>query len=341
MKNSKAQKMFTDSIYYQNYYSGNDVGIFIGPVWVDDIANIQFTLNNNKAPVYGYMSEAFDGVSRGTYIIEGQFSVAYTEEGYIPKILEEYDNSRGDKVRIGTEADFGSPQGLPSEENYEFTRGSDEELDVDDSYRKYRGDKYGYIDRAYGNVVKRGFDIYITFGDLTERHRGGTAVMLNGCHITSRSIVAQPTGDPIAETYSFFAKDINNTSDSYDYISTEMTEQEIQKRARDEAEKAGEEIRSQPGAQGDAINFINNWLEPAKRNVQNTKFDLNEIEMEMYEAIDSGEEMNLRAFNIDQKKSRVGDAVRVYKEKWNEYKNKFKLDPPSRFPKDPSLTKLN
>lgn len=70
------------------YYSGANVKVYFGNVWVKELASIQFSVEENVAPVYGFNSYMFDKVARGTRIVNGAFMINHTEAGYLPTILE-------------------------------------------------------------------------------------------------------------------------------------------------------------------------------------------------------------------------------------------------------------
>lgn len=183
--------------YWEDYYAGADVGVFIGGLWVDDIITIQHTLTNNKSPIYGYMSEKFDAVTRGTTIVQGQFAIAFKETGYLTTILENYKKENAGNITT-------------IEETLEAQAGTAElAFTKAEQGTPPRVDKWGYLDTKYGNIISKGFDIIITYGDINEQFRGGTIEKLNEVHITSISKVCEPTGDPIAEMYSFFARTSN------------------------------------------------------------------------------------------------------------------------------------
>jgi len=178
-----------DQPYPELYYSGCDVGIFIGDRWVYDIITIQYTLTNNKSPIYGYMSEEFDAVAKGTKVVQGQFAIAFKDVDYLNRIL---DNYKGTSEFITTTS----------------SKESDEQV----STKRFptTPDEYGYKSSSFGDYINvEGFSIIVTFGDTTGYWRGGTYEILDNIHITSRSLVCEPTGEPIAEIYSFFARRIN------------------------------------------------------------------------------------------------------------------------------------
>lgn len=206
--------------YWEDYYTGCDVGIFIGDIWVDDVVTIQYTLTNNKSPIYGYMSEKFDAVTRGTTIVQGQFAIAFKETGYLTTILKNYQYKNGNASRTIEELLGESELEKRSyidkktgKEVVEFIGVGSAELAFTNAEQGTpdRADRWGYLDMAYGNIIDKGFDIVVTYGDVNEQFRGGTVEKLNEVHITSRSIVCEPTGEPIAEMYNFFARTYNES----------------------------------------------------------------------------------------------------------------------------------
>lgn len=70
------------------YYSGANVKVYFGDVWVEELASIQYSIEEQVAPVYGFNSYMFDKIARGTRLVSGAFIVNHTESGYIETILE-------------------------------------------------------------------------------------------------------------------------------------------------------------------------------------------------------------------------------------------------------------
>ena len=54
-------------------------------------------------------------------------------------------------------------------------------------------------------------NILITFGDTSDTRSEHTMTVLNDIHFTGTSVMVNPTGEPIAEVYNFFFRDINKT----------------------------------------------------------------------------------------------------------------------------------
>ncbi len=224
--------------YWEDYYCGSDVIVLIGDTWVDDIITIQYTNTNNKSPMYGYMSEEFDAVAKGTRIVQGQFAIAFKEIGYLYNILNRYEKKNaGVDEKI---VEFGDGKFNPEvEESDEQPTSVLQPLNSKEIIQsKNLSDRFGYkTDEINGNYVRvDGFDVVISFGDVSESFRGGTVEIINNVHITSRSIVCEPTGEPIAEIYSFFGRAVNKYIPKYKYIvgtdkiadDADLTEKEVE-----------------------------------------------------------------------------------------------------------------
>jgi len=72
-----------DYMYGAKYFAGQNVKIFFGDIFVDEINALNFSLTEQVAPIYGYASNTWDAVARGTRLIEGSFSINFTEASYL------------------------------------------------------------------------------------------------------------------------------------------------------------------------------------------------------------------------------------------------------------------
>lgn len=73
---------------HKEYFSGANVRVYFGDVWVDQMASLSFSLREQVAPIYGFRSHTFDRVSRGNRYVEGEFTLNFTENGYLQTILD-------------------------------------------------------------------------------------------------------------------------------------------------------------------------------------------------------------------------------------------------------------
>jgi len=72
----------------EEFFSGADVVIYFGDTWLADITGLQFELAEHVRPVYGYASYTWDVVKRGVRLVNGQFRIAFTEAGYLYRVLD-------------------------------------------------------------------------------------------------------------------------------------------------------------------------------------------------------------------------------------------------------------
>ena len=72
------------------YFSGAQASLFIGDTWVDDIVDINYRVMHNRQPVYGYGSQHFDFVPKGTILVQGEFTINFREPNYLWMILSRY-----------------------------------------------------------------------------------------------------------------------------------------------------------------------------------------------------------------------------------------------------------
>ena len=87
--------------YEFDYFSGSQIGIYIGDILVDDVASIQFQVSQSKRPIYGYASQYFHTVAAGQVLVEGNFAIPFKESNYLIATLQRYSEKmppiRGDK----------------------------------------------------------------------------------------------------------------------------------------------------------------------------------------------------------------------------------------------------
>lgn len=283
--------------YPYDYFSGTDAKVFFGDVWVDDIVTIQYSVNQNKIPIYGYASQLYDAIARGTVIVQGSLTIAFKEMGYLNmvqrimetqregarkaienKISELAKKAQGGKLQFipvleGTTDKDGNILGLGKvdfapngtaqiirksetiedilrlkkggnsvasglgaiyfeEENPNGNRDFEDFAEVleDTVWGDSNGRELGHrlqfrrpdeFDYFYANGKDIGgirvardnysqvLNILITFGDMNDFRAEHTITALNDVHFTSQSTIVAPTGEPIGETYTFFARDIN------------------------------------------------------------------------------------------------------------------------------------
>lgn len=77
-------------IYNKEYFTGSQCAMYIGDILVDEVVRLEFEARQSKKPIYGYASTLYDDMSRGQFILTGNFSVNFKEAGYLWLVLNEY-----------------------------------------------------------------------------------------------------------------------------------------------------------------------------------------------------------------------------------------------------------
>lgn len=78
------------TIYDLDYFSGSQMFLYIGDVWVDEITTLQYRTQQAKRPIYGYASQLWDDCAAGQVIVQGSFTINYKEQGYLWAVLRRY-----------------------------------------------------------------------------------------------------------------------------------------------------------------------------------------------------------------------------------------------------------
>ena len=88
-----------------DYYAGTQAKLYIGGIWVDDIVSVQYQVSTQHSPIYGYASDRFDAIATGTSIVQGTFTIAFREVGYLVSILKQLEyvtDTRNMKRRLAS-----------------------------------------------------------------------------------------------------------------------------------------------------------------------------------------------------------------------------------------------
>jgi hypothetical protein len=77
-------------VYDLEYFSGAQMNMYIGDVLIDEVTSLAVSVRQNKMPVWGYASQLFDKVARGTVLVQGTFTINFKESGYLYAVLQRY-----------------------------------------------------------------------------------------------------------------------------------------------------------------------------------------------------------------------------------------------------------
>jgi hypothetical protein len=80
------------------YFQAAQARMYIGSLFVDELAFCQFQLMMNRIPVYGYRSQKFDAMGTGRSLVQGQLGVNFVSEGYMYVLLQEFNRQIASKL---------------------------------------------------------------------------------------------------------------------------------------------------------------------------------------------------------------------------------------------------
>ena len=223
-----------------SYYSGSQISVWFSDIWVEDIMSIRFSYNQEKRPIYGYASQYFDAVAKGQVIIQGDFTINFRERGYISYIVNSIKQLEQD-IKAGqskqqSEVVWTQAKSLISQHLRRGTFGPTTIAEIQELgnsedfwgnvelYEKIiwgegeEGEKIypGTPDIIQQNNLPKGFNIMITYGDIGAMEpqtlhdiTNSTTKSLIGVHLVGSSQVITHGGEPVQETYTFLARDID------------------------------------------------------------------------------------------------------------------------------------
>lgn len=228
-------------VFSNEYFSGADMHIYFGDIWVDEITSIDFTLQEDIMPLYGYNSFTYDYMARGKRIVQGQFAMNFKSTGYLQQILENADAIEY-ALKTGKNGKVLDPKFYDKYKLDEILKmyGVDSFDQVATQYEEAiwgetKDEEFNYINPSNRPFFQRnnpfGFDIRIHYGAVSEKYdydkkqvygnKSGqliapdlTVETINGVQIMlmNKRASTADQGMPVQETYSFMARDINGSS---------------------------------------------------------------------------------------------------------------------------------
>lgn len=212
---------------FGRYFMSPDVRMYIGDVFIDELAFVQFTGQDNKIPIYSYGGRYMAAVGQGRSLIQGQLGVNFISEGYLYTVLQNYfDNffqtslspqqqELNSLVVLQTQAsgqgNFASlnASGTPADVSQRIqdlvqSLGTDALTLAKEYANRTALTSFDTGTKAYANAIYQGgpFNIEI---DLSGGNR--TAIrLLEDCFLVSNDMAIAPDGKTIIDCYGFVAR---------------------------------------------------------------------------------------------------------------------------------------
>ena len=231
--------------FSEDYFSGADVNIYFGDVWVDEVTSIELAVQENVQPIYGYASYTVEAWARGTRLVTGAFRINFKESYYLHAIINRL-AGRGGKVALRTdEGKLSHPHTIEETISYLNTHSDHRDFErvalayqnaiwgnihdpEDPAHNKLRTQEHDsyFYPSANKEIRKNGFNILINYGGpieetyrhMVQGHRerphalgssSNTIKSITGVQIANCTQIIDGSGQPIEEEYTFIAKDID------------------------------------------------------------------------------------------------------------------------------------
>lgn len=229
--------------FSEEYFSGQDVRIYFGNMWVDEITGLQFSLQQNSAPIFGYASYTYDRMAVGSRQIQGTFRINFKESYYLHSIMNrldlELDTVESNMAKAPSKEVYGSygnfkPEHLSSAASHdefesialEFEKslwGSASDSTIKETTENRRNESFFAGHQSKRALSDQGFNIVALYGPYTQSYDPSvptesvatTAHTLTGVYLTGVNQIVDGSGQPIYEEYSFMARDLDGPVNNY------------------------------------------------------------------------------------------------------------------------------
>lgn len=78
------------STEFDRYFTVVGVNIYIGNLFIDEVNSLQYALQDNAIPIYGYASRYVDAYGQGRSLVQGQLTINFVTEAYLYTVMKQY-----------------------------------------------------------------------------------------------------------------------------------------------------------------------------------------------------------------------------------------------------------
>lgn len=212
----------------EHYFSGSQASVFIGDIWVDEISDLQYSVAANATPIYGYGDTFFSHVAQGRVLVQGNFTINFREPNYLFMVLERYKNRLPNfKKNEKAIEEYGNYRTWEKENR--FGDRTSDTVSYTPSYEDARNNLDNFFNQSPIDKIRIGataadnrlnnlegylvndfaiplFDIKIGYGAVLDEDTVGQQIV--GVKLVGRGKAIMANGEPIKESYSFFAQNL-------------------------------------------------------------------------------------------------------------------------------------
>lgn len=199
-----------------DYYSGANIGLFVGANQITNAVGFEMSLQQNKTPVYGYASSLFDGVANGVVQVSGVLWMNFTQAQLMSAFVANNAGAIASQIDLGKQMDmlFSSNSVVP--EDFQMV----EQLS-EDFKNAYWGESTELLEgqnledptlvlHARPDQHLKGFDIFVTYGVPFQQtaNTNSTQRIVKDVRIVGFGQTISIDGEPVIETYPFIAREV-------------------------------------------------------------------------------------------------------------------------------------
>lgn len=189
----KSLSGLVSSAMLKRYYSNIDAEIYINGEWVEDIGSIQWSIDQQTMPLYGYNSYVFDDLAQGSRIISGSFTLAFTKPRRLEEVIKNY-------LAVNENATMLSYENMISQlstKTVELSRNGKSLVSNNNHMPIWAGEK---------------FDIDIVCGEYETTGGEAVHIILKDCYLTGTKSIRSKDGGVAEELYTFIGRDFKTIS---------------------------------------------------------------------------------------------------------------------------------
>ncbi len=201
--NAKGEKFTTtvNSDIERKYYSSLDVEIYFSNVYIDEVVKIEYIINQNTMPLFGYNSYIYDEVVQGSRMIQGSFVINFTQPRYLFSVLESM-----------MEIETNKNNSLSGEDEKQLLENNTSEGELFESRNLIRIEAEPLWNKSFEIDIMYGEDVREMDKAIVSRHNMLTGVVLLSCEqeisSTNNPVLQGMSPGQVFERYNFIARDI-------------------------------------------------------------------------------------------------------------------------------------
>lgn len=191
VEQGKTLNGLADSVVFKKYYSDTSAELYFNGHWLEDINAVQWQVQRQTYPLFGYNSFIYDDVALGNRIIYGAFTINFTEPDKLRNVIAQK------KVEAQPSTDTVSYEDYSAKSHTTNITidGVKTALETND---------------AHATIWSPRFDIDVVFGEsdvlgssvVLPKH-----IILWDCHLMGSQIMTSTNDGVLQESYQFLARD--------------------------------------------------------------------------------------------------------------------------------------